>query len=519
MRRLHLARSWVSSMDNSLSDKSFLVLSNHLRFGLPSCKERMMHVNVIVITVCSLSGMRKICLIFLSTIVTVFYIFYIGSTLLIRRSSTVLIIPKAQSTRRQSYRFPVGVTELKQCQRALKLFPGKVTDKPIYGEFNYCVSVISVDADTGILLHVRETRKKKPTGGGSSLLALSDSVRRRLCFYDDYFNGTYIIWCPPPSPGQCSKVSVEIKFVNFSAYIIGYFPLNYGVIWERKICWNEASTKQTYQGVDLPRTLTPPWSTTNPQAPHTCRIDWIRGANGSVINDNGVEIPLLEDDEFCLRIRRFRRIIMIGSSHMRYKFNYISLKCMHSFGPKKRKHGSAKVDGMIYKGVLNMISMADFWTKHLGNMNLTKHDAVIIQHGAHDMYATPFRKAVSIFLHKYVSYMEVIKRHSVRLGFRLIAVTTPPFPDVGKRHVTEQRNSFTLAALARLVHVKLSAARIDIFDEFAVLLPYYNNDAHPCGGHYLCPDRKHDAMLGHTGIVALHLLVRHLAGEADSTMC
>ena len=35
MRRLHLARSCASSLDNYLSDKSFLVISNHLRFGLP----------------------------------------------------------------------------------------------------------------------------------------------------------------------------------------------------------------------------------------------------------------------------------------------------------------------------------------------------------------------------------------------------------------------------------------------------------------------------------------------------
>ena len=36
MTRLHLSRSCASSLDNnSLSDKSFLVLSNHLRFGLP----------------------------------------------------------------------------------------------------------------------------------------------------------------------------------------------------------------------------------------------------------------------------------------------------------------------------------------------------------------------------------------------------------------------------------------------------------------------------------------------------
>ena len=35
MRYLHLTRSFAFSPDNSLSDKSFLMLSNHVRFGLP----------------------------------------------------------------------------------------------------------------------------------------------------------------------------------------------------------------------------------------------------------------------------------------------------------------------------------------------------------------------------------------------------------------------------------------------------------------------------------------------------
>ena len=35
MFRFHLSRSCSSSPDNSLSDKSFLMLSNHVRFGLP----------------------------------------------------------------------------------------------------------------------------------------------------------------------------------------------------------------------------------------------------------------------------------------------------------------------------------------------------------------------------------------------------------------------------------------------------------------------------------------------------
>ena len=35
IRRLLWTRSWASSPDNSLSDKSFLMLSNHHHFGLP----------------------------------------------------------------------------------------------------------------------------------------------------------------------------------------------------------------------------------------------------------------------------------------------------------------------------------------------------------------------------------------------------------------------------------------------------------------------------------------------------
>ena len=437
------------------------------------------------------------------------YVIYIGSTTRIR--------PVPQTTRRQSYRFPVGVTELKQSQRASILFGGKVAAKPIYSEFKYSVSLMSVDAATGILLRVRETRNNKPTGGGSSLLALSDTVRRRLCFYDDYFNGTYIIWCPPPDPGQCSKVTVEIKFLNFSAYTIGYFPLKGGHIWERGICWNETSRKPAY--VEFLSTVPAPWMDTDPEAPHTCRIDWIRGVNGTVINDKGVEIPLLEDDEFCLRIRRFRRIIMIGASHMRYKFNYIALKCAHTFGPNERKHGSANVKGTRYIELSFMAGIADLWKKYLEKINLTKNDAVIIQHGSHDFYSDSTRYVLSTSLPKYVDNLKAIKRHSVRLGFRLIAVTSPPLADWANaktRPKIDNRNSFTLA---RLLHKKLSAARIDIFDEFAAILPHYNNNVLTCGGHYLCPDRKDGVVRGHTGIVALHLLVRHLAGEAGSTMC
>ena len=141
-------------------------------------------------------------------------------------SGATVRTPLPQPSRhRLSYHLPVGVTELKQCRRAFRLFHGKVTETPVYKEFHYEIKLITVDAEDAILLHVRETRNGLPTGGGSSLLALSDSWQRRLCFYDDFFNGVYAIWCPPPAPGTCTRLRVELKYAIFSAYTIGYFPV------------------------------------------------------------------------------------------------------------------------------------------------------------------------------------------------------------------------------------------------------------------------------------------------------
>ena len=55
MRRLHLARSCASSLDNSLSDKSFLIQSNHLRFGLPLLLFPGTSIAIILLPTCSSS--------------------------------------------------------------------------------------------------------------------------------------------------------------------------------------------------------------------------------------------------------------------------------------------------------------------------------------------------------------------------------------------------------------------------------------------------------------------------------
>ena len=165
-----------------------------------------------------------------------------------------------------------------------------------------------------------------------------------------------------------------------------------------------------------------------------------------------------------------------------------------------------------------MANIADLWTKHLKPMNLSKHDAVLIQHGAHDMYSIGTSLTLSTSLQKYFGHLKAIQRHSERLQFRLVVLKSPSFGDNVTRTTKDSRNNFSLAALARLVHTQLSASHVDVLEEFAVLLPFYNYYARrPSSGHYLCPDRT--IVRGHYGIVGLHLLVRHLVGELDITTC
>ena len=217
------------------------------------------------------------------------------------------------------------------------------------------------------------------------------------------------------------------------------------------MCWNETTRQRTQSGVGLG--LTSPWRTSYGEAPHTCQIDWFgKVGNLSVVNANGVEMPLLDDDAFCRRVSRFRRIIMVGPSHMRYKFNYISLRRYHVFGPDERRHGSARVNGTTFLLLQFMANISHLWTMHLDPMNLTKDDAVIIQHGSHNVSRIGLRHTLDTTLNTYFDRLKAIQRHSELLGFRLVVLTSPPLNDRKKRRRVDGRNPFSLAVLARLAH-------------------------------------------------------------------
>ncbi|KAI0235852.1 hypothetical protein LSAT2_013612 [Lamellibrachia satsuma] len=74
-------------------------------------------------------------------------------------------------------------------------------------------------------------------------------------------------------------------------------------------------------------------------------------------------------------------------------------------------------------------------------------------------------------------------------------------PSVGSR------NNFALAALNRKLKTELLSKKVNVFDEFSILLPQQNRNS--CGCHFMCRGIKNNKtyIYGRVGIVAASMLV------------
>ena len=84
----------------------------------------------------------------------------------------------------------------------------------------------------------------------------------------------------------------------------------------------------------------------------------------------------------CDCIKEIRRLILMGSSHMRYKYAYIAKQCYNRTG--------VGFSGNI-KPITKNIQFAESFRRHLGDIQLGGNDVLLVQTGAHDLA----RKGVS----------------------------------------------------------------------------------------------------------------------------
>ena len=390
----------------------------------------------------------------------------------------------------------IGKTELQQYIRFKKHNPkfkcimnGAKLVKPPPG-YNYHVEALS---STDIL--IEERNGKAPTGGGSSFLVRSDSVSTQICHYDDFFNGTYVAHCPLPEC-TCRNISVWLQYFNFTAYTGNHLPIK-KLLWRQRIC-------DLHKG-NAGLTLTGNNTTTSSNRKNI--VTWyLKNKQWVARSLSGREFTEMTISEFCGCITKIRKLFCFGASHMRYKSDYIMSKCYNVPSNVPQKYLSLTVENVHFHSVTKMFEYPPLWEKYLKNETLGRRDVVIIQIGAHDMVRPGIQQTMASVM-KFVGVLSDLRKKSLKYGFRFLFVTTPPFPEADQRKTKGSRNNFALAALNRRLKTELSLKKVNVFDEFSVLLAQQENIV--CGCHYLCRRTKNKMIyiFGKVGMIAASMMV------------
>ena len=403
-----------------------------------------------------------------------------------------------QSTDTWPRSLPVGHTQLEQYRflRNMTKSGGFKEIERDQAKYTYNITVVqTTHLCSDVRVRLDEYYDGKQTVGGSCFLALTDSpTERELCSYTDYFNGTYAIWCPPP-PTTCAVLTIHRQCVDFMAYYRPVQPLQQSVL-RLSVCpWNNATGCVTRGHVNSPAT-------------------WLRsGDSWSVGYVRGEPVAkLLDAKAICDCVsKKFDRFVMVGSSHMRYKFGYLMTYCHGERSTNKieRKHTTHETNNMYYHQALYSQDFVPLWENASRKKGLTRNSIVLFQTGAHDITFRGLDNTTGPNTDVYVKALVDIKSRADKVGFKMVVITSPPFPDLHRIRPGSNRNNYALAALSRLLQDKLSPHGLKVFDEFGVILPQQKNDTPRCTHHYLCRIPG-EGMHGYVGITAFRLLMTYV---------
>ena len=390
----------------------------------------------------------------------------------------------------------IGATELQQYTRFLKIYPKfkfnmtQDTKFPPPDGYSYKVRVVS---STEFV--IEERRGHSSTGGGSSFLINTTSTSTQNCRYYDFFNGTYTAHCPLPKC-SCRNVNIQLQYSNFTAYT-GNHKAVQTVIFHKLMCnnQNKAVVSKSYRRKSIKIT----------EGKNV--ITWYKHNGGwEAILLDGKRYVEMKDSALCGCVKNIRKLVMVGSSHMRYKFDHIAYLCYTMPVDLKRKHQSFKKENINFLWVPTIDQFPKLWDDSLSKEKLGKRDVLIIQTGAHDMGLIGMQNTMA-GVAKLEAVIRDLQKKSLRHGFRLLFVTTPPMDEYAPVCQKGSRNSFALAAFNRKLKLDLMTANVKVFDEFNFLLVQYDNVL--CGCHYICMTKKNNVskVAGKVGIMAASMMI------------
>ena len=396
---------------------------------------------------------------------------------------------RGRKTAQSTYDWTVGGNEIRQYQEFIWMNPNftlKLVQEPRTLEFDpkyyYNVEHVGTDgiAANGVSVSIEERYRKTTTSGGSCFYVFSEtasSTIRQMCSFWDFFNGTYVVWCPAMGGEPCMNISILLQYTNFTAYTSNEHPMHH-VIWRETVC------RRTIIGNNTVLT-SPNLRSKNGGLPKS-PILWEKTTGGHFVLKTEPNKPCqtMNQSTLCACVKKFRKIIMIGSSHMRFKADYMISKCYGLPAGLKPRHNDLSVGNINYISKARGSQFTTLLNNELARGKVDRNDVVILQSGAHDMAYTGLQQTLATMIESYSNTVEKLKRRSEQIGFTLIVMTSPLVADDQQQYARGSRNCCALSAFVYELHARLISKGVDIFDEFSVILPWQRRAA--CTGRYMC---------------------------------
>ena len=413
-----------------------------------------------------------------------------------------------QSAWADSRSIDVGRTELEQYFRLAEL---KRKPSPLSGD-GYTFNVTMVDdvpTTEGIFIKIDEYRDGRSTNGGSGFRIISAHVSADLCPFRDVYNGTYFAWCPPMVFGERRDITVTLEYVNFAAYISDR-PTSFNrLIWHTLVrldMWNRHKIRK-------PQPLTQP-SVAAALVNYTdfdSLVSWYNDNERWVVRiASGKQFFSLDTRGMCECVKRMGRLVMVGASHMRYKYSYVVQQCYNQTGVGLDAKDDA-FGNIHYKRIHFVRDFRAFLDTDVGRVSFGPTDLLLVQTGAFDIARNGLRSLITKSIDRYIDTLKYIRNMTHILSSNLVVVTQPPFP-FHQTGIQEDgdRNCFCIAAYTRLLKEKLLLNRFNVFDEFSILRP--QSEKNICNSHYVCPmyDGNTYGVYGDVGVTAARLLMSHV---------
>ena len=400
----------------------------------------------------------------------------------------------------------IGRTELEQYRQFVKMDARAPRRTTILG-YLYRVELIGNRPTTqGLFVRIEERYQNRSTKGGSTFVITSDGYGLLLCPYRDMFNGTYIAWCPRIVLGQRRAITVVLHFVDFRAFkIVRVQSIKY-------VIWHHTVRLDRFPKVPEPLNMPEITSVLKNYMNKKDVVEWYE-ENGSWIVElaSGHRFIAPETHEMCRCVKRMKRVVMIGSSHLRFLFDYVAEQCYHRKTPGFFRSGHAAIENLVY---LNCIFSAQFEIlirKELFGIKLRKDDVIFTQWGSHSLVKRGLKHMMDTEIKEQVKTLVALRKGAGVPASNFVVVIQPPFPyhETGLGY-NGNRNSACVAVATRQFKSLLAVHKFNVFDQFSILR--LQQEQNVCFGHYMCRtfNGKHTRVYGGVGIHVAKLMMAHV---------